>query len=283
MPPLQVNKRLGMANKIGPGQQLPVTKAGDYAFLQPPSRPPNTAFSLIDAIQLQADTYFGRSNPAVPPTQTMVKQQRMVSEWLRSYSEVYRQMFRLCVQYMPPEEIARVTNAAAFEGVTHDASRYDFNLKFNVAEMDNELVKQKMQTIAQAIVPLDVAGTIDRAKLVNKLLRAVAPESADELLMDQQGASRKMYEEVKNEISNMLVGIEATYQDASNDPTSGTRLQFAQEIASSSPGVQAAVQEGNEVFKELFGKYMQNLQMGIQQQQNKTVGLTGVAPTQAPA
>jgi len=274
---LQVSKRLGMANKIGPGVQLPVTKPGDYAWLQPPSRPPATAFSLIEAIQEQADAYFGRPNAKIPQTQTMMKQQRMVNEWLRSYSEVYRQMFRLCVQYLSPEEIMRITSSQASQAITQDAVRFDFNLRFNVSEMDNEMVKQKMQTIAQAIVPLDVGGTIDRSKLVNKLLRAVAPESADELLTDQQGASRKLYEETKGEITGMLVGVEATYQDMSNEPTAGTKMQFAQEIASSSQGVQEAMQ-GNELFKELFGKYMQNLQMGVSQMQNKQVGLTGVAP-----
>lgn len=278
LPPLQVSKRLGMANKIGPGVQLPVTKPGDYAWLQPPSRPPATAFSLIEAVGNQVDEYFGRPNPKIPQSQTMMKQQRMVNEWLRSYSEAYRQAFRLCVQYLPPEELARITNTAAGQGITHDAIKYDFNLRFNVAEMDNELVKQKLQTIATAIVPLDVSGTIDRSKLVDKLLRAVAPESVDELLVDRQGASLKLYRETKNEIGNMLVGLEATYQDASNDPTAGAKMQFAQEIASTSPGVQEAMQGGNELFQQLFQKYMQNLQMGVQQQQNKQVGRIGVQP-----
>jgi hypothetical protein len=278
LPPLQVSKRLGLANKIGPGVQLPVTKPGDYAWLQPPSRPPDTAFRLIEEVNLQADAYFGRPNAKIPQPQTMMKQQRMVNEWLRSYSEVYRQAFRLCVQYLPPEELARITNTAAAEAITQDAIKYDFNLRFNVAEMDNELVKQKLQTIATAIVPLDVAGTIDRSKLIDKLLRAVAPESVDELLVDQQGASLKMYEAVKNDLGNMLVGIEATYQDMSNDPTAGTKMQFAQEIASTSPGVTEAMQGGNELFQQLFQKYMQNLQMGVQQQQNKQVGRIGVQP-----
>ena len=202
----------------------------------------------------------------------------MVNEWLRSYAEVYRQACRLCVQYLPPEELARITNTAAAEAITQDAIKYDFNLRFNVAEMDNELVKQKLQTIATAIVPLEVAGTIDRSQLFDKLLRAVAPESVDELLVDQQGASLKMYSEVKNDLGNMLVGIEATYQDMSNDPTAGSKMQFAQEIASTSPGVQEAMQGGNEMFQQLFQKYMQNLQMGVQQQQNKQVGRIGVQP-----
>ena len=55
-------------------------------------------------------------------------------------------------------------------------------------------------------------------------------------------------------------------------------MQFAQEIASTSPGVQVAMQGGNELFGQLFEKYMQNLQMGMQQQQNKQVGRWGVQP-----
>ena len=100
LPPIQVNKRMGMANKIGPAVQLPVSKPGDYQFLQPPSRPPSTAFGLIDAIRLQADEYFGRANGSISPTITQMKQQRMVNQWLRGWTEIYRQEFRQCLQYL---------------------------------------------------------------------------------------------------------------------------------------------------------------------------------------
>jgi len=42
--------------------------------------------------------------------------------------------------------------------------------------------------------------------------------------------------------------------------------------------VQEALKGGNELFGQLFEKYMQNLQMGVQQQQNKQVGRWGVQP-----
>ena len=277
LPPIQVSKRLGMSNKIGPAVQLPVTKPGDYQFLQPPSRPPTTAFGLIEAVGLQADEYFGRPNKGIPPAVTQMKQQRMVNQWLRGWTEVYRQVFRLCIQYYSLDELVRVTSAQAAQAISHDAHQFDFILKFNVAELDSDLVKQKLDAIATIAGTLDAAGRIDRVKLVDKALRAVAPESADELLVDEAAASQKMYNDVKRDIAQMLLGFEASYADASNDPAASTKLQMAQEIATNNPKVGEALQ-ADEMFGELMKRYQQNLQMGIMQQQNKQVGRIGTKP-----
>jgi hypothetical protein len=277
LPPLQVSKRLGMANKIGPAVQLPVTKPGDYAFLQPPSRPPATAFSVIDTVRQQADEYFGRPNEKVAATVTQLKQQRMVNQWLRGWTEVFRQMFRLCIQYYSVDELARITNANASQALSHDGQQFDFVLKFNVQELDSDLVKSKLEAISQIATTLDSAGRIDKVKLVENALRAVAPEAADELLVDQAAASQQMYEGVKQDIANMLLGFEATYADASNDPAASTKMQMAQELAQSNQRVMQEMQ-GNEVFKDLMDRYLQNLNMAVMQQQNKQIGRTGVKP-----
>lgn len=280
LPPIQVSKRLGLANKIGPAVQLPVTKAGDYQFLQPPSRPPATAMSVVDAVRLQADEYFGRPNKMIAPVVTQLKQQRAVNQWLRGWTEVFRQVFRLCIQYYSVDELLRITGAQAAQGISHDAHQYDFILKFSVAELDADLVKAKLDSISTIAGTLDAAGRIDRVKLVDKALRAVAPEAADELLVDEAAASRKMYDDVKQDIANMLLGFEATYADASNDPAAGTKLQMAQEVAGSNPNVQQAMQE-NEMFQQLMKRYLDNLQMGVMQQQNKQIGRIGTKPLAA--
>ena len=274
LPPLQVSKRLGLANKIGPAVQLPVTKAGDYQFLQPPSRPPSTAMGVIEAVRQQADEYFGRPNAGIPQMVTQLKQQRMVNQWLRSWTEIYRQMFRLCIQYYSLDELTRITNAKAAETISHDAQQFDFVLKFNVAELDADLVKAKLEAISTIATTLDSAGRIDKVKLVDKALRAVAPEAADELLVDEAAASQQMYDGVKQDIALMLLGFEASYTDASNDPSASSKLQMAQEISQSNQRV-AQEMQSNEVFKDLMERYVQNLNMGVMQQQNKQIGRTG--------
>ena len=114
-------------------------------------------------------------------------------------------------------------------------------------------------------------------KLVDKALRAVAPESADDLLVDEAAASQKMYNDVKRDIAQMLLGFEASYADASNDPSASTKLQMAQQITESNPKVGQALQ-GDEMFQQLMKRYEQNLQMGVMQQQNKMVGKIGTKP-----
>ena len=279
LPPIQVAKRLGLASKIGPAVQLSVTRPGDYEFMKPPARQPGTAFQLIESVSRMADAYFGRANELVPVAQTQLKQQRMVNEWLRCWSSVYEQMFRLCIQYYTPEEMSRIVGVADAAGFSADAAKFDFQLRFNVAELDTDLVKERLTTISSAIVPLDVSGRIDRAKLVEHILRAVSPENANDLLVDQATASQAMYNGVKQDIAQMMLGIEATYMDASNDPSSGMKLQYTQEVVSANPKATQALQ-GDQLFAELMKKYVQNLQMGVSQQQNKQVGRIGVKPMQ---
>tara|TARA_R100001443_G_scaffold37809_1_gene51397 strand:+ start:1743 stop:3848 length:2106 start_codon:yes stop_codon:yes gene_type:complete len=272
LPPIMVNKRIGLANKVGPAVQLPVTKPGDYEFMKPPPRTPNTALNLIELVERQADSYFGRANPSVPPVQTQLKQQRMVNNWLTTWTEAYQQMFALCLQYLSPEEINRITGSGVIP--ESDMMQFDFVLKFDVREMDTEYVDKKLAAISQYIVPQDVGGVLDRNKLIGMLTKAISPDIADELIIDQTTASQKMYNDVKGEIGMMMLGNEATYVE--NDPSAKTKLQYAQDILSRNPKAQSALQ-GDEVFQKLFENYSKNLQMSVMQQENKTIGRIGVS------
>lgn len=272
LPPIMVNKRIGLSNKVGPAVQLPVTKPGDYEFMRPPARTPNTALNLIDIVEKQADSYFGRANPNVPPVQTQLKQQRMVNNWLTTWTEAYQQMFSLCLQYLSPEEINRITGSGVIP--ESDMMQFDFVLKFDVREMDTEYVDKKLATISQYVVPQDVGGVLDRNKLIGMLTKAISPDIADELIIDQTTASQKMYNDVKAEIGMMMLGNEATYVE--NDPSAKSKLQYAQDILGRNPKAQSALQ-GDEVFQQLFENYSKNLQMSIMQQENAQIGRIGVS------
>jgi len=272
LPPIMVNKRLGLANKVGPAVQLPVMKAGDYEFMRPPARQPSTAFNLIEAVSRQADEYFGRANQGVPPVQTQIKQQRLVNNWLTVWTEAYQQMFQLSLQYLSPEEISRITGTNIIP--ESDMYQFDFVLKFDVRELDTEFVNSKLSNIAQYVVPQDVSGVLDRNKLIGMITRAISPDIAEELVIDQAPASQKMYEEVKGQIGQMMLGNEATYTE--NDPAAQTKMQYAQEIVGRNPKAQAAL-EGDELFRQLFENYTKNLQMSLMQQQNAQIGRIGVS------
>jgi hypothetical protein len=140
-------KRIGQINKIGPGVQLPVTRPDDYTWMDPPARAPQTAFSLIERVEAQHASYFGLNHPAVNQIKAQLMQQQLVNRWLCTWSRIYSQMFSLCLQYMPPEEIERVTGASLSQNMTDIAGSFDFVVSFSIQSLDNELVAKKLKAV----------------------------------------------------------------------------------------------------------------------------------------
>jgi hypothetical protein len=277
LPPLKVKKRIGQVNKIGPMVQLPVTQSDDYEWMPPPSASISEAKTVIDMVESRHANYFGLNHATVAPVKAQVIQQKTLNNWFCSWSEIFSQMFQLCCQYMSEEEMVRITGQPLPKRVSEIAGQFDFILKFDVRDLDNEYVMKKLQAIAQFVVPLDTGGAIDRNKLVKQIVEAIAPDAASELLIDQEGASQQMFRQVQSDIGLMMLGNEALYTE--NDPTAGMKLQYAQQIIQSNPKAQQLAQ-GDPQFQQLLQNYIKNLQFSAQQQQNKQIGRIGVSPVQ---
>lgn len=277
LPPMKVVKRIGQINKIGPGVQLPVTRADDYSWLEAPSRAPTTAFNLIERVENNHANYFGLNRITVPQIKSQLLQQNMINRWLIAWAKVYNQMFALCLQYMPQEEIQRITGAQIPTGLSDVANSFDFILTFNIQSLDNDLVAKKLQALAQFVVPLDSGGVLNRNAMIKMIIEAIAPESARDLIMNQDDASQQMFREVQSDIGQMMLGNEPLYKE--NDPSAQIRLQYAQDIMAKNPKAQVAAQQ-DPVFQALMQNYVKNLQMSLMQQQNAQIGRLGVSPVE---
>lgn len=275
MPPLMVTRRLANNQRIGPGQLLPVNSKDDYMWLPPPSGTPVTAFNLMDRIEQKVAVTFGLYHPNVVPTQTQTTQQFIVNTFFSAWSQVYRQMFCLCMQYMLPEEIERITGVKLdFE--EHEINQmFDFSIRFDVKELDTNFVIEKLKAINQFVLPMDTGGNIDRTKLIKATIDAISPESAKDIFIDQKTATQKQYNDVQNDLVKMMLGLEAQYVE--NDPQAGVKMQAMQDILSKNPKAQQMAQSDG-VFQALLQNYQKNLQMSIMQQQNAQIGRTGVSP-----
>lgn len=277
LPPMKVVKRIGQINKIGPGVQLPVTRSDDYSWLEAPSRAPTTAFNLIERVENNHANYFGLNRITVPQIKSQLLQQNMINRWLIAWAKVYNQMFALCLQYMPQEEIQRITGAQIPTGLSDVANSFDFILTFNIQSLDNDLVAKKLQALAQFVVPLDTGGVLNRNAMIKMIIEAIAPESARDLIMNQDDASQQMFREVQSDIGQMMLGNEPLYKE--NDPSAQIRLQYAQDIMAKNPKAQVAAQQ-DPVFQALMQNYVKNLQMSLMQQQNAQIGRLGVSPVE---
>ena len=271
LPPIEVPKTRGGNLKIGPAIQIPVLRRGEIGFLQPPAREPGVAFQLIAAIEAQTDRYFGRPTEKVPPVITQMRQQRLINNWLHGWTEAFRQVMALTLQYIGPAEIQRITASAT--PLPQEVQDFDVMLKFDIRELSTDLVTEKLKAISTLVLPLDTAGVIDRAKLISVALRAIDPTLASELVMAQGPAAQKMFNETNDEIALMSLGNPPQLRE--NDPTAPMRLQFSQQVLQSNPKYQAQLQQ-DPLFQANLQKYIENLQFSVQQQQNAITGRLGV-------
>ena len=255
---------------------MPVTNQNDYTFMEPPAREPTVAFNLIQRVEANHAAYFGTANALVPPIKTQLFQQALVNSWLMTWRNVFKQMFALCCQYMSPEEIQRITGGTLPQNISEIHNEFDLNIRFDVMNLDKEYVAQKIQFLSQ-IAQMDAGGVLNRNRLTEMMIQAIAPEMANELILNPQQASQKMYKDVQSDIALMLLGNEAMYQE--NDPTAQTKLQYAQQIIQSNQKAQAALQQDPN-FQQLFQNYVKSLQMSVMQQQNAQIGRIGVSPVQ---
>lgn len=280
LPPIKVVKRIGAINKVGPGVQLPVTQRDDYTWMEPPAREPSTAFNLIKSVEMRHCAYFGVSHELVNPVRTQTLQQLLVNNWLMSWRGVFRQVFALCSQFLSPEEIAAITGGFQIpQNLSAIHNEFDINIRFDVKDMNPDYIDKKIQFL-QVISQMDAGGAIDKNALTRMMLQAVAPEVANQLIVNQAQASQQMYKDVQSDIANMLLGNEAIYSE--NDPAAQTKMQFVQDIMSKNPKAQAALQQ-DENFKALFENYVKNIQMSLMQQQNAQIGRLGVNQVNRPA
>lgn len=280
LPPIKVKKRIGMMNKIGPAVQLPVTQADDYVFMDPPRSNIQEAMVVIQQVETRHANYFGLQHASVPPAKSAILMQKEVNNWFGTWSKIFNQMFQLSLQYMPEEEIMRITGMGLPKNLTEIAGQFDYILKFDVRELNDDYVMKKLQTVSQFVIPLDTGGVIDRNKLIKAITTAISPDAARELVVDQAGASQQMFKQVQSDIGMMMLGNEALYVE--NDPTAQTKLQYVQQIMQANPKAQAASQQDPN-FQQLLQKYVQNLQFSVTQQQNSQVGRIGVSPSQPAA
>jgi hypothetical protein len=199
----------------------------------------------------------------------------MVNNWLSVWSESFSMVFSLTLQYMEPVEVERICGMQLPQNSSEISSMFDFHVKYDVRDIDSAYVIEKLKAITQFVLPLDAGGVIDRNKLVKAAVEAIDPDKAKELIMPAGSASQKVYKDIQSDVGLMMLGNEAQYVE--NDPAAGAKLQYLQDIIGKNQKAQGMMNQDPH-FRALIENYIKNLQMSVTQDQNKTIGRTGVSP-----
>lgn len=247
---------------------------GQWRWMDNMPGKPELVFQLQESLRQRNSDYFGLLSVEGHQGKNQVRQQRLVTNWLMSWEAVFYQAVTLAYQFWPAEKLAEILGHPPTVTAEMLAQEH-IGLWFDVRSLDSEWVIELTKALNQFVLPLDVAGTIDRAKLISFVMSYLEPTLAEEVVVEQSSASQALYRGVREEILQMASGNEAMYTEM--DPAAQSKLQYAQEILGQNPKYQSALQQDAR-FKELLEKYAKNLQQSVVQQENKQVGRIGVKP-----
>jgi hypothetical protein len=278
LPPMRVPANRGKLDIVlGPAVQIPERRPNEFGWMQPPPFDQGT-IEIERAVRRDVNEYFGMAGEGVDPNYVALVQQHTVDRWLRDFKSIIRQTYQLMQQYMQPVEILRVSGGQA---VPFQADResiqgqFDLIVDWDAKNLDSEALGVKLNYISQAIVPMDVAGVIDRAGLVKFIMAAVDPNLADLLVRDPGPAAAMEANDEQLAYTKIAAGTEPEL------PTEGQnhqlRAQVLQGIIQANPAVQQRYQQ-DEIFRNMIDARLKGFNFQVQQQQNAQIGRQGTLP-----
>lgn len=265
-------------------------RPGDWETLDvTKSAKPEASFKLLEEVRQETKEYFGMPTPTSDPSQWQVHQARLVRRWLATWAQVFRQLAALAYQRFSREELTELLGRPPLLSA-EDICRHSIILWFDVRTLDPEWLNDLIKNMSQFVLPFDRNGTVDMSKWVNLMMHYFSPTLAEEVSVDQQGASQALFKEVRDEVVAIFQGNQALYRGL--EPTAKTKLNFLQEILSMNPGYQMALSKQGPngqpnphfapMIAENLQKYVKNLQQSVVQLQvNPQTGILGVEPAGA--
>jgi hypothetical protein len=222
--------------------------------------------------------YFGMAGEGVDPNYVALVTQHTVDRWLRDFKAIITQTYQLMQQYMLPVQILRVSGGQALPFQADRESiqgKFDLIIDWDAKNLDAEALGVKLNYISQAIVPMDVAGVIDRAGLVKFVMAAVDPNLAELLVRDPGPAAAIESNEEQLAFTKIAAGTEPELPGEGQNHQ--LRAQVLQGIIQANPALQQRLQQ-DEIFRSMIEARMKGFNFQMQQQQNAQIGRQGTLP-----
>ena len=283
MPPVeyQIGRR---PERLGPGAQLGVRRRGEVGFMEIP-RYSQASMEVEMQIRQLCNRITGRATGPDDAVEANVIKQHLVNCWLSGWKEVLKRIWCLDRTYSGPMIWFRVTNNEQGAQLILDetAELYDFNISWNSMNQDESKVIEKLDTVGKLMAQYDRQGVSRFDIYLRKVIEAIDPNLANELIMPTQEATTKEIIETSNDIAKIASGQVVNAPQGAN---SQLRLQVLQQYISGSDEIPATdVQErlqSDENFAKRLQTYAGQLEFQQQQQQNALIGQLGTAPGNVP-
>lgn len=247
----------------GPGVQIATMQPERFGYFETPKFDPGSQ-EVERTTRDFADEYFGRETDGRNPTNARLLRAELARKWLHGWKRVFTQVLQLDQQYLPDEVFYRVVGGEQGRGMkaTREEIQGPFNvtLKFNVEDVDRELVKEKMELINVA-VGMDVGGIVDRNETIQWVFELVDPNAAERLLKPADAAAMAELKDEQDILSKMLNGIQV---DVQGNEAFAMRKQALMQMLQQNPTAQKKIAEDENV-KNAVERRVKQLDFNIQQ------------------
>jgi hypothetical protein len=278
MPPVKVPANRGKMKLIfGPASQIPERRSGEIEWMRGPSFDPGSNEVEL-AARRDCDEYFGLLRRDSHPTLVQLHQQHMVSNALTDFTLACQQTFQLMQQYLTDEEVSRIVGSATqFHASLEDIQgQFDIFISFDVRELDMEFLKAKLDFISKVVVPMDTAGVIDRADLVEAVFSSIDPNLAERVVHNKGSVTQQEVEDEQTQFAKIFAGIEPAIKESGQNFQ--LRLQTLQNILQTNPYARGRLNGSDPIFQQLVENRMKHFEFMLEQQQNAQIGRVGVKP-----
>lgn len=271
MPPLM--HPVGRApDKIGPGVLVPRMRPDDYQYMDAP-RLDSGSKEVELTVREMADRYFGRPVGNENQFYARMRQQNMISKWLHYWSDVGCQCLQLMQQFMDDEIYFRVVGSRQAEpirvGRDEIQGQFDVMVYYNVANLDMELVKEKLNLLKLA-VEFDVNGVVDRTTAMEVLFEFIDPQLGERLLKPEEQASLQEIEDERTAFAQIASGADV---DIKPGQAHGLRLQELERLFQSETAQRAM--QSDKSFADRVAKRAKQHEHQLEQAENAKIGRLG--------
>lgn len=271
-------------NAIGPGSQIPVRRRGEVGFMEIPRYSPASMEVEMQLRQI-ANRMTGRATSEADAVEANVLRQNLVNRWLMGWKQILKRVWCLDRAYAGPQVWFRVTNNEQGATLIMDETSelYDFNISWNSMNADESKVIEKLDTVGKLMAQYDRSGQARYDVYLRKVIEAIDPNLANQLIAPMQEATDKEIEETSADFAKIASGQVVNAPQNSN---SQLRLNVLQSIVQGTEEIPATdVQDRlqqDEGFAARLNQYVQALEFQQQQQRNALTGALGVAPGNVP-
>lgn len=228
--------------------------------------------------QADLDNYFARFTADVPPIMAQAMTEKLVRDFLNEFSRAAVMTSQLCQQYMPEMLVEKVVgqNRVPMMMSREDIrGQFAFAMTFDVAMLDLEQAKLKLEMWLTFVLGADSLGVTDRGKYIKYAGRLIDPAMADELIGDPQEAAQSEVADEAVQFAKMVSGVEPEMKEGQNYQL---RLQTLQGFVQQNPEVQQMVQ-ARPVLQQMIANRIKHFQFMIQQKEvNPMIGRMGAKP-----